>query len=86
MMEQLKAHLVSVSPDLIVVQVPEEASSGDLWISLNGQQSGKVSCEIATPFGANLHPVANPALVNTAPFGDGWYRDHFVHGRRVLPA
>jgi sugar lactone lactonase YvrE len=62
MFKHTKAHLISVSPDLIVVQVPEEASSGDLWISLNGQQSSKVSCEIATPFGTNLHPVTNPAL------------------------
>ena len=60
--KQSRGHLISVSPDLIVVQVPEDASSSDLWISLNGQQSNKVPCEIATLFAANLHPVANPAL------------------------
>jgi len=59
---QVSGHLISTSSDLIVVQVPEDASSGDLWISANGQQTNKVSCEIATVLAANLHAVANPAL------------------------
>ena len=57
-----RAHLISASAELIVVQVPEEASSGDLWISVNGKESNKISCEVATLLTANLHPVANPAL------------------------
>ena len=57
-----RAHLISASADLIVVQVPEEALSGDLWISLNGKESNKVSCEVATVLTSSLHPVANPAL------------------------
>ena len=58
----MRAHLISASADLIVVQVPEEALSGDLWISVNGKESNKVSCEVATVLSSNLHPVANPAL------------------------
>ncbi len=57
-----KAHLISASPELIVVQVPEEASSSELCISMNGQQSNRFPCEIGTLFASNLHPVANPAL------------------------
>jgi sugar lactone lactonase YvrE len=60
--KQTSAHLISASPDLIVAQVPEDAASGDVWISFNGQQSNKVFCEIATLLATNLHPVANPAL------------------------
>ncbi len=59
---QTSGHLVSVSSDLIVVQVPEETLSGDLWITWNGQQSNRVPFEIATLLSANMHLVANPAL------------------------
>jgi sugar lactone lactonase YvrE len=57
-----KAHLISASQDLIIIQIPDEASSSDLWILMEGQESNRVSCEIATLFASNLHPVANPAL------------------------
>ena len=58
----VQAHLISTSPDLIVVQVPATVASGDLWISCGGQESNRVHIEIAALLGTNLHPVANPAL------------------------
>ncbi|MEW5975759.1 MAG: gluconolaconase [Acidobacteriota bacterium] len=60
--DHVSGHLVSASADLIVVKVPEEAQSGDLWVSLNGRQTNKVFCEIGTLLAGDLHPVANPAL------------------------
>jgi hypothetical protein len=57
-----QGHLVSSSPDLIVVNVPEETSSTEVYVSLNGKQTNKVPCEIAKLVASNLHVVANPAL------------------------
>ena len=58
----VQAHLISTSPELIVAQVPADVASGDLWISVGGQESNRVHVEIAALVGTNLHPVANPAL------------------------
>jgi hypothetical protein len=55
-------HLVSASPDLIVVQVPELAQSGLLTVVQNGQESNPYPCDVAELVASNLHPVANPAL------------------------
>jgi len=56
------AHLVAVSRDLIVAQVPPEAAIGEMTLSLDGQESPSVDIEIASVLAANLHPVANPAV------------------------
>ena len=55
-------HLVSSSADLIVVNVPEEITSTEVHVSLDGKQSNKAPCEIARQVAPNLHVVANPAL------------------------
>jgi len=56
------AHLVTVSRDLIVVQVPAEASIGEMTLSVDGQDSPSVDVVIASVLASNLHPVANPAV------------------------
>ncbi len=55
-------HIVSSSPDLIVVHVPEETSGTEVYLSLGEKQTNKVTCEIARVVASNLHMVANPAL------------------------
>ena len=36
--------------------------------------------------GYALDSSSTPGGVTIMWVGDGWYRDHFVHGRRVLPS
>ena len=60
--QQVSSHLISASSDLIVAQVPLEAYSGDLCITVDGEESNHVPCEVAKLVTNNLHPVANPAL------------------------
>jgi len=36
--------------------------------------------------GFSLDSSSSPAGVTIMPVGSGWYRDHFVHGRRIVPA
>jgi sugar lactone lactonase YvrE len=55
-------HLISATPEMIVVQVPENAVSGEVSIVQNGRESNGVHCEIGVLVASNLHPVANPAL------------------------
>lgn len=56
------AHLISASSDLIVVQVPAEAATSELAVSVNGEESQSVRIEVARLLAMSLHPVANPAL------------------------
>ncbi len=55
-------HLISATPELIVVQVPEQARSGLLTVVQNSHESRPWPCEVAGLVSFNLHPVANPAL------------------------
>jgi cell wall-associated NlpC family hydrolase len=36
--------------------------------------------------GFSLDSSSSPAGVTIMPVGSGWYRDHYVHGRRIVPA
>jgi len=58
----ISAHLVTVSRDLIVAQVPAEAAIGEMTLAVDGQESAAVDVEIASVLASNLHPVANPAV------------------------
>lgn len=60
--QQVSSHLISASSDLIIAQVPREAPSGDLCITINGEESNHVPCEVAKLVIDKIHPVANPAL------------------------
>jgi cell wall-associated NlpC family hydrolase len=35
--------------------------------------------------GYALDSSSSTAGVTIMPVGEGWYRDHFVHGRRIIP-
>lgn len=58
----LPAHLISVSSDLIVAQVPSDGFAGELTIAVGREESEPVHVEVASVLATNLHPVANPAL------------------------
>ncbi len=58
----LPAHLISASSELIVAQVPTDARSGKLWLTLEDEESNSLPIEIARLLASDLHPVANPAL------------------------
>jgi hypothetical protein len=58
----LPAHLISASSELIVAQVPADARSGKLWLTLEDEESNSLPIEIARLLASDLHPVANPAL------------------------
>ena len=58
----LPAHLISASTELIVAQVPADALSGKIWLSLEDEESNSLPVEIARLLASELHPVANPAL------------------------
>src|SRR3972149_3493745 len=58
----IPAHLVTVSRDLIVAQVPLEAAIGEMTLSVDRDESLSVDVEIASVLAANLHPVASPAV------------------------
>jgi cell wall-associated NlpC family hydrolase len=36
--------------------------------------------------GFSLDSSSSPGGVTIMPVGSGWYFDHFVHGRRIVPA
>ena len=58
----LPAHLISASSELIVAQVPADARSGKIWLTLEEEESNSLPVEIARLLASDLHPVANPAL------------------------
>ena len=58
----LPAHLISASSELIVAQVPADARSGKIWFTLEDEESNSLPVEIARLLASDLHPVANPAL------------------------
>jgi sugar lactone lactonase YvrE len=58
----LPAHLISASSELIVAQVPADARSGKIWLTLEEEESSSLPIEIARLVASDLHPVANPAL------------------------
>ncbi len=58
----LPAHLISASSELIIAQVPGDARSGKIWFTLEDEESNSLSIEIVRLLASDLHPVANPAL------------------------
>jgi cell wall-associated NlpC family hydrolase len=63
----------------------EELRPGDLMF-YDGDGDGRVD-HVDTFIGNDwaLDSSSTPGGVTIMWVGDGWYRDHFVHGRRVLP-
>jgi cell wall-associated NlpC family hydrolase len=59
---------------------------GDLMF-YDGNGDGTVDhVDVYIGNGYALDSSSSPAGVTLMWVGDGWYRDHFVHGRRVLPS
>ena len=57
---------------------------GDLmFYSSTGGEIDHVDVYIGNGF--SLDSSGSPGGVTIMPVSDGWYRDHFVHGRRLLP-
>jgi sugar lactone lactonase YvrE len=56
------AHLISASCERIVAQVPFEASTGELTVSVDHERSNAFAIDLASLIAMNLHPVANPAI------------------------
>ena len=54
--------IVISSDDVVIVKVPEGASTGPVIVSANGHDSNSHELKVATPVAENLHPVTNPAL------------------------
>src|SRR5437764_5557821 len=54
--------IVISSDDVVIVKVPEGASSGSVVVSTNGHSSNPHELKVAVPVAENLHPVTNPAL------------------------
>jgi sugar lactone lactonase YvrE len=54
--------VVISSPDVVVVRVPDEASSGSVTVAANGAASNAVELKVAVTVAENLHPVTNPAI------------------------
>jgi cell wall-associated NlpC family hydrolase len=63
----------------------DELRPGDLMF-YDGDGDGRVD-HVDTFIGNGwaLDSSSTPGGVTIMWVGDGWYRDHFVHGRRVLP-
>ena len=63
----------------------DELQPGDLMF-YDGNGDGRVD-HVDTFIGNGwaLDSSSTPGGVTIMWVGDGWYRDHFVHGRRVLP-
>lgn len=63
----------------------EELQPGDLMF-FDGDDDGRVDhASVSIGNGWALDSSSTPGGVTVIWVGDGWYRDHFVHGRRVLP-
>jgi cell wall-associated NlpC family hydrolase len=59
---------------------------GDLMF-YDGNDDGTVDhVDVYVGNGYALDSSSTPAGVTLMWVGDGWYREHFVHGRRVLPS
>ena len=59
---------------------------GDLMF-YDGDDDGTVDhVDVYIGNGYALDSSSTPGGVTIMWVGDGWYRDHFVHGRRVLPS
>jgi sugar lactone lactonase YvrE len=54
--------IVISSDDVVIVKVPEGASSGSVVVSTDGHVSNPHELKVAVPVADNLHPVTNPAL------------------------
>lgn len=54
--------VVISSDDFVVAKVPQDAASGPVVISTNGNSSNSQQIRVATTIAENLHPVTNPAL------------------------
>jgi len=48
--------------DFLVARVPDNATTGPVTVSTNGNSSNPQEVQVAVPIAENLHPVANPAL------------------------
>ena len=58
---------------------------GDLMF-YDGNDDGTVDhVDVYVGNGYALDSSSSPAGVTIMWVGDGWYREHFVHGRRILP-
>ncbi len=63
-----------------------ELKVGDLMF-YDGDNNGTVDhVDVYIGNGYALDSSSTPGGVTIMRVGDGWYRDHFVHGRRLLPA
>ncbi|CAN5755863.1 hypothetical protein BH18ACT17_BH18ACT17_10770 [soil metagenome] len=59
---------------------------GDLMF-YDGNDDGRVDhVDVYAGNGYALDSSSTPGGVTLMWVGDGWYRDHFVHGRRILPS
>jgi len=54
--------VVISTDDLVVVRVPETATSGPVVVSTNGHSSNSLDMRVAVLIAENLHPVTSPAL------------------------
>ena len=59
---------------------------GDLMF-YDGDHNGVVDhVDVYIGNGFSLDSSSSPGGVTIMPVGSGWYFDHFVHGRRIVPA
>jgi len=58
----IEGSVVISSDDFVIARVPQDAASGPVVVSTNGQSSNSQQIKVATTIAENLHPVTNPAL------------------------
>jgi hypothetical protein len=59
---EVEGSVVVSADDFVVARVPENARSGPVIVSTNGERSNPQELHVAVPIAENLHPVTNPAL------------------------
>jgi sugar lactone lactonase YvrE len=57
-----EATIVISSDDVVIVKVPEDATSGQVIVSANGHASNAHELKVGVTVAENLHPVTSPAL------------------------
>ena len=58
----IEGSIVISADDFVIAKVPQEAASGSVVVSTDGQSSNSQQIKVATTIAENLHPVTNPAL------------------------
>ena|SRR5947209_1668637 len=58
----IEGSIVISADDFVIAKVPQEAASGSVVVSIDGQSSNSQQIKVATTIAENLHPVTNPAL------------------------